>query len=107
MCIHSFTVHILLVLYPTVLTVCGDIRPHVKEVPKCLLLLAALAALALALNLLWETNFMFLMRADKGNPLCWFRDHWGNHLLGFPVIIAAVIVILYTPLEVYRRRKKK
>lgn len=106
MCIHSFTVHILLVLYPVVLTAAGEIRPEVKEVPKSLVLLAALACLALVLNLLWDTNFMFLMRADKGNPLYWFGQNWGSHLLGFPVIIAAVIFVMHAPWAIYRKLKK-
>lgn len=69
MCIHSFTVHILLALYPIVLTACGEIRPEVKYLPKVLALLACFASLALVLNLCWDTNFMFLMSASKGNPL--------------------------------------
>ena len=107
MCIHSFTVHILLVMYPVVLTAAGEIRPELKELPKSMVLLVALAGLALMLNLLWDTNFMFLMWADKGNPLYWFGKNWGSHLLGFPVIIAAVIVVLYGPIELYRKLKKK
>lgn len=105
MLIHSFTVHILLVLYPVVLTAAGEIKPELKEVPKCLLLLAALAAVALVLNLLWDTNFMFLMSASKGNRLYWFGQHWGNHLLGFPVLIAAVILVMHIPWCVARKVK--
>lgn len=106
MCIHSFTVHTLLVMYPLVLTVNGDIRPRLRELPKSLLLLLGMAAFAYGLNLWWDTNFMFLMRAGKGNPLYWFQQNWGSHLLGFPVIIAAIIVVMYLPIEVYHRRKK-
>lgn len=107
MMIHSFTVHILLMMYPLVLTVGGDIQPKLKELPKSLLLLSALAAVALVLNLMWDTNFMFLMKATKGNPLYWFQENWGSHLLGFPVIILAVILVLYGPLELYRKLKKQ
>lgn len=107
MSIHSFTVHILLVLYPVVLTAAGEIKPQLKEVPKSLLLLAALACVALALNLLWDTNFMFLMKADKGNPLYWFGQNWGSHLLGFPVLITAVIIVMHAPIVLYRKLKKQ
>lgn len=107
LCIHSFSVHILLVLYPVVLTAAGEIRPEVKQIPRSLLLLAALAGAALILNLLWDTNFMFLMYAGEGNPLYWFDRNWGSHLLGFPVIIAGVILVLHAPWEVYRKLKKK
>ena len=106
MMLHSFTVHILLVMYPVVLTAGGDIKPRLRQLPKALLLLVGLAAVALVLNLLWDTNFMFLMRAPKGNPLRWFQDNWGSHLLGFPVLIAAVVVVLYGPMELYNRIKK-
>lgn len=107
MSFHSISVHILLILYPVVLTAAGDIKPQLKEVPKCLLLLAGLAAFALVLNLWWNTNFMFLMYASKGNPLKWFEIAWGNHLLGFPVLIAAVIIVMHTPWILCRKLKKK
>lgn len=106
MCIHSFTVHILLVLYPVMLTVGGEIRPRLRVVPQCLLLLLGLAALALVLNLWWGTNFMFLMFAEPGNPLYWFETAWGSHLLGFPVIIGAVIIVMYAPWEIVQKIKE-
>lgn len=106
MLIHSFSVHILLLLYPVVLTAGGDIRPRLEMVPKCLALLACLAGVALVLNLIWDTNFMFLMSASKGNPLYFFQQAWGNHLLGFPVLITAIIIVMYTPIEIYHKLKK-
>lgn len=105
--IHSFTIHILLALYPIVLAVSGELSPRIKMVPKYLLLLLAMAIPIYAINLLLNTNFMFLMNAESGNPLYLFEQHWGNHLLGFPVIIAGVIVIMYVPLEIYRKIKAK
>lgn len=105
--IHSFTVHILLILYPVVLTSAGEIKPELREVPKSLLLLMGLACVALVLNLLWDTNFMFLMRSDKGNPLEWFKNAWGDHRLGFPVLIAAVIVLMHAPIQICRKLKKR
>lgn len=104
--LHSFTVHILLALYPIVLTVSGRIRPSVKKLPKCMSILLLMAIPIFGLNLLLDTNFMFLMRADEGNPLYWFEQNWGSHLLGFPVIIAAVLIVMYLPLELLRKRKK-
>ena len=107
MLIHSFTVHILLMLYPIVLTAGGDIRPRLRDVPKCLGLLVGLAAVALVLNLLLDTNFMFLMDVTKGNPLYLFEQAWGNHLLGFPVLIAAIVAVMYAPIEIYHQIKRK
>ena len=106
MLIHSFTVHILLMMYPVVLVAGGDIKPDIRQLPKALLLLAGMAAVALVLNFVWDTNFMFLMRPGSGNPLEWFEDNWGNHLYGFPVLIAAIVAVLYGPIEIYRKLKK-
>jgi len=104
--LHSFTVHILLALYPIVLTVSGQIKPSVKMLPKCMGLLALMAIPILGVNLLLNTNFMFLMEAEPGNPLYWFGQNWGSHLWGFPVIIIAVLVVMYLPVELLRKRKK-
>ena len=105
--LHSFTVHILLMLYPIVLAINGDIKPDLKSLPKSLGLLVALAIPIYIINLLLQTNFMFLMSADPGNPLYLFEQIWGNHLLGFPVIIAGVLLVMYGPLELIRQLKKK
>ncbi len=104
---HSFTVHILLMLYPVVLTVNGDIKPELKNLPKSLGLLCLMAIPIYIINLLLDTNFMFLMSADPGNPLYLFEQMWGNHLLGFPVIIAGVLLVMYGPLELIRKLHKK
>lgn len=105
--IHSFTSHILLVMYPVVLTVAGDIKPDWRMTPHCMILLIAMAMLALGINLLLDTNFMFLMYADPGNPLFLFERMWGSHLLGFPVIIACTLLVLHLPFVIYRKLKKK
>lgn len=106
MLIHSFTVHILLALYPIVLTVAGEIKPELKELPKALLLLAGLALFALICNLLMDANFMFLMYADPGNPLYLFKELWGSHLLGFPVIIVGILLVMHTPWVIAKMIKK-
>ena len=104
--IHSFTVHILLALYPIVLFGAGEIKPEAKKIPQYLLVLIAMAVPIYFVNLLLDTNFMFLMEADAGNPLYLFEQMWGNHLLGFPVIIAGVLVVMYIPLIIHKKIKK-
>ncbi len=104
---HSWTVHILLVAYPVALTVGGTIRPHAKYLPRCLLFLAVLAVPIYGVNLLFDTNFMFLMRADSGNPLQLFETLLGSHLWGFPIIGGAVFAVMYIPLHLWRRHWKK
>lgn len=103
--LHSFTVHILLAAYPIVLTAGGDIQPKLSAVPKCLMLLIGMAIPTYVINLLLGTNFMFLMYAEPGNPLYWFETTFGAHEIGFPVLIAAVIVVMHAP-QILRMLKK-
>lgn len=105
--IHSFTIHLLLALYPLMLTVGGDIKPKFKYVPACLAVLLLLAGVAFAANSVWDTNFMFLRSASKGNPLYAFRKIFGNHLLGYPILIPAVIAVMHIPWIVAARIKNK
>lgn len=105
--LHSFTVHILLALYPIVLGTAGELKPEVKRLPQYLLLLVGMAIPIYGINLLLDTNFMFLMSASKGNPLYLFEQIWGNHLYGFPVLIVAVLIVMYVPLVIFRKIKSK
>lgn len=104
---HSFTIHILLSMYPIALAVGGDIELSVNDIPQCLLLLVGMAVPIYIINLLLDTNFMFLMYVDEGNPLLIFEQLWGNHLLGYPVIIAGVLIVMYTPVLIVNKIKSK
>lgn len=103
--LHSFTVHILLAMYPIVLASSGELKPSVKQLHKYLLFLLVMAIPIYLINLLLDTNFMFLMSADPGNPLYLFEQMWGSHLLGFPVIITGVLIVMYIPLVILRKRR--
>lgn len=105
--IHSFTVHILLAAIPIILTAAGEIKPSVKYLPGCLAILLIGGAVALTFNLIFGTNFMFLMEAPEGNPLYWFAQHTPSHLIGYPVIIAGVFIVMLAPFELARRLGKK
>lgn len=97
MYLHSFTVHILLMAYPIMLTAAGEIRPHRRYIPRVLALLGGLAVVALCANLAFGTNFMFLMKATKSSPLYFFQKTFGSHLVGFAVILPAVLGAMYAP----------
>jgi len=104
--LHSFTIHILLAAYPIVLLAAGEIKPQLRYLPKVFLLLAGLAAAALAANVLLNANFMFLMYPEAGTPLCWFEDHLGNHLIGYPVIGSVVVLVMYAPI-LWKNKKQR
>ena len=99
---HSFTIHILLAMYPMVLAINGEVAVNLKDIPKSLLLLVGMAIPIYLINLLLDTNFMFLMYVEEGNPLLIFEQLWGNHLLGYPVIIAGVLIVMYAPVLLFQ-----
>lgn len=105
--IHSFTVHILLATYPIMLTYSGELNPQIKYLPKSLAVLAALACVAYGVNLIFDTNFMFLMYPIAGTPLVWFEEHMGNHFWGFPILITAIVAVMYSGLYLYRKIANK
>ena len=100
--LHSFTVHILLATYPIMLLTCGELNPQLRYLPGSLGLLAVFGVVALCVNLICGTNFMFLMEPIAGTPLMWFEEKLGTHLPGFPVLIFAIILVLYGGLYLYR-----
>lgn len=104
--LHSFTIHFLLVLYPLLLVTTGQVETDLKSALKSVGLLAIMAIPVYGLNLLWDTNFMFLMEPDSGNPLEMFEKLLGSHLWGFPILLPIVILVMYIPLFIIKKRNK-
>ena len=103
--IHSFTIHILLVLYPLLLVTTNQVATDLKSALRGTALLVAMAIPVYGLNLLWDTNFMFLMQPDSGNPLELFEKLFGSHLWGFPILLPVVILVMYVPARIFQNRK--
>ncbi len=104
--LHSFTIHILLVIYPLLLVCTGKVPAEIKYAGRSIVLLVALAVPVYFLNLLWDTNFMFLMRPDSGNPLELFEKLLGSYLWGFPILLPIVVLIMYVPISAVKKFKK-
>ena len=107
MVIHSFTVHGLLLCYPILLLYAGELRRDWRYFPRCFLLLAGFAAVAVAANAVFDTNFMFLSRATEGNPLYLVQTLLGNHLWGYPILMIPLFLALYGPQLLRERREKR
>ncbi len=104
--IHSFVVHMFLVLYPFVLAASGEIKPDFKSMPKCILLLIGMSIPALILNLVFDTNFMFLMRTDDISLLVLFENIFGTHQWAFPILLPIIMLIMSIPLLIANKIKK-
>lgn len=105
--IHSFTIHALIVLYPLLLVTSGEEKLTVRTMPKCVLLLVGMAIPIYFINMWLDTNFMFLMNPETGNPLGLFEQYLGNHLWGFPILLPIVMFVMYLPILVASKLGKK
>lgn len=105
--IHSFLIHIFLVLYPFVLVASGDVKPDFKAMPKCILLLIGFAIPALVLNLIFDTNFMFLMDTAGIGFLQIFKDVFGAHQWAFPILLPVIMLIMSVPIIISNKLKKR
>lgn len=96
LCIHSFTVHILLLLYPLLL-LAGGFRPSFCRFCKTIPAVLVVVGIVACFNRAFGTNFMFLSRAGEGNPLSWFESFMGSpgYLIGIPVIAAVCWTVMY------------
>ncbi|MCI9543294.1 MAG: YwaF family protein [Acutalibacter muris] len=96
LCIHSFTAHLLLLLYPLLL-IAGGFRPDIRRFAGTLPAALVVVGLVYCFNRVFGTNFMFLSRAGEGNPLSWFESFLGSpgYLMGIPVIAAICWGLLY------------
>lgn len=104
--IHSFVIHMFLVLYPFVLVASGDLKPDFKSMPKCILLLIGFAIPALILNLIFDTNFMFLMDTAGIGFLQMFKDIFGAHQWAFPILLPIIMLIMSIPIIITNKIKK-
>lgn len=102
--ILGFTVHLLIVVYPLMQALGGDICPSVRRLPRCLLILLCLAGPVYLFDRRFSANYMFLLAPAAGSPLEWFAALLGNpgYLLGYLPMLTLVWSALYFP---FRRGK--
>ncbi len=96
--INSEVLHILLFLYP-ILLLSGGFQPDIRELPKVLVCLFGACLIIYPLNKLIGTNFMFLNGAHSNAITSVCASIFGDdyYLIGFALILAAVLVVLYLP----------
>lgn len=93
--IHSFTVHILLVMYPILLLSDKDNKPEMKYTLLSMALLLLLLIPIYFVNVCLDTNFFFLMNDENIAIFEIFKNLFGSHLFAFPIlgsIIAPLMV---------------
>ncbi len=103
--IHSFTVHMLIVIYPSMLLFGGFI-PVFSRLKAAIIPFAVAIAVAVTANHYLGTNFFFLNGGDSGNPLSFLERYVGMwYILAFPVIAALLWLGMYGIPCLVRKRK--
>ena len=90
-----FASHILLVIYPLMQAVGGDLVLHPRHIPRIAMLTLCLFIPIFALDVSLDLNFFFLVSPPEHHILQWFALHGGSHLLGYPVILGVLFFIMY------------
>lgn len=106
---HSYTVHILILLFPILLVVDGY-RPSIKDVPKCFMCIVAYAIPLYFVNKLLDTDFLFLNGARNTpfeNLVEFIGDPWYVPLMLLLFALLAVLMCLpWTIIEKHIRNNK-
>ena len=104
----GFILHMLIVLYVTMMLCGGDIVPAPRRLPACMLIMILIALPVFIFDRLTDTNYMFLSWPSPGSPLEWFS------FLGRPGYLLAYIPltlitwgILYLPFILRSKLGKK
>ena len=98
-CIDSFIVHAMLVAYPIMLIRSGEFSPDFRRLPKCNLILFAVAIPIYGFNKIFNTNFLFINFPSEGSPLVLLEKWLGNpgYIIGVYFLILICWFMLYLP----------
>ncbi len=106
--LQSFLIHALLIAYPMMLMVSGEMVPNWRELWRPVLFLVVVVPFVIWVNGQLGTNFFFLNVAAPGSPLEPLQQAFGHGGLYITVVLsllALMWVIMYTPWEIAKRRK--
>lgn len=97
MTIHGFVYHALIILYPWLLFVSGNIRPKTRHIWQPVLLLCGIVPPVYLFNKKFDSNYMFINVPPENTPLEFLADQMGNpdYLLGYAIFIFLLILTLY------------
>ena len=97
MTIHGFVYHALIILYPWLLFVSGNIRPKTRHIWQPILLLCDIVPLVYLFNKKFDSNYMFINEPPTNTPLEILANQMGNpdYLLGYAIFIFLMMLTLY------------
>ena len=93
---ESYLFHTLIIAYICVRLIDKGILPNVKEAYKSILFLIIIVPPVYLFNVIYDTNFMFVIRPSSGSPLYGFYSAGGyaGYRIGFAFVALIVIYIM-------------
>ena len=111
--LHSYLWHGLLILYPLLLKLRGDISPSVKHIHWVLIFLIVVVPPIFIFDKKFDVNFFFVNWPAPNSPLSFMEKYMGNpgYLVGYAalsvIVIMMVYAILFTAERVCNRNNNK
>ena len=100
--LHSYLWHALLVLYPLLLFLRGEIRPRLRHIHYLMLFLLIVVPPVYAFDKYFGYNFFFINYPLPDTPLEWLASFMGNpgYLIGYAGLLIAGVLVLYMILKI-------
>lgn len=107
MCIHSFVVHWMMVLFVAVQLVGGDMKIKMKESMYTIVFAIVVAIPTYVFNYFFDTNFWFLNKVSLGSPLAFFANAFGKigYLISMVCLFFIVVFLMHLPFLRARERQ--
>ena len=95
--LHSYLWHGLLILYPLILLIRGDVQPSIRHIHWVILFLCIIVPPVYIFDKFTGCNYFFVNRPVPGSPLEWLSRYLGNpgYLLGYGALTIIVILMVY------------
>jgi len=95
--IYSYVWHGMLILYPMLLKVRGDIDPSIKNIRYVLIFLLLVVLPVYIFDKCFGCNYFFVNWPIPDSPLSWMASFLGNpgYLIGYAALTLSVILLMY------------
>ncbi len=95
--LYSYLWHGLLLLYPLLLRMTGEIKPSIRHIWRPVLFLLVVTPAIYFFDKRFQCNYFFVNTAPAGTPLEWIASVWGGpgYLAGFAILVLAVFCFVY------------
>lgn len=95
--LHSYVWHGLLVLYPLLLKLKGEIYPSIRHIHWVILFLGVTAVPVYLFDKKYQCNYFFVNWPIPNSPLAILAEYMGNpgYLAGYAVLVVGAILVVY------------